>query len=53
MSLSVLIDGVEYDIEDLTNIVRWHDSLEEAGVDNWDGYDEALEIYREKCNEEQ
>jgi acetyl-CoA acetyltransferase len=23
----------------------WLDALEQAGVDNWEGYDEALEIY--------
>ena len=24
----------------------WVDALEAAGVDNWEGYDEALTIYR-------
>ena len=38
MSLTVVIDGVDYDIEDLTGIVRWSEALDEAGVDNWEGY---------------
>lgn len=25
----------------------WLEALEQAGVDNWEGYDEALEIYKE------
>lgn len=25
--------------------LRWLQCLEEAGVDNWDGYDYALELY--------
>lgn len=25
---------------------RWHDALEAAGVDNWQGIDEALSIFR-------
>ena len=52
MSLTVVIDGVDYDIEDLTGIVRWSEALDEAGVDNWEGYDEARAIFREKCGEE-
>lgn len=26
------------------------EALEEAGVDNWEGYDEAVEIYQQKLN---
>lgn len=29
----------------------WLDCLEAAGVDNWDGYDEAGRIYRETEND--
>jgi hypothetical protein len=52
MSFTLFIDDVEYDIEDLNNIVRWAEALDEAGVDNWEGYDEARAIFREKCGEE-
>lgn len=45
---TIEIDGVLFTTEELTTIVRWHDSLEEAGVDNWEGYEEALVIYNEK-----
>ena len=27
--------------------LMWLDALEAAGVDNWDGYDEARSIYKE------
>lgn len=27
------------------------DALEAAGVDNWEGYDEAIQIYREYIRE--
>jgi hypothetical protein len=26
------------------------EALEEAGVDNWEGYDEAVEIYQQKLD---
>lgn len=46
MSFTVLIDDVEYDLEDLTEIVRWNNALEQAGVDNWEGHEEAVAIYQ-------
>lgn len=30
---------------------RWLDALEAAGVDNWQGYDDAVDIYREEEEE--
>jgi hypothetical protein len=27
--------------------IMWLDALEAAGVDNWEGFDEAREIYKE------
>lgn len=35
-----------------TQRLMWLDALEVAGVDNWDGYDEALRIYKEWVKEE-
>ena len=35
----------------LTERELWLDALEAAGVDNWEGYDEALEILRKNQNE--
>ena len=29
----------------------WIDALEAAGVDNWEGYDEAVDIYKQWINE--
>lgn len=31
--------------------VMWLDALEAAGVDNWEGFDEAREIYKEWMEE--
>lgn len=42
---TVTIPQEEY--EELLNNDLWVRALEEAGVDNWEGYDEAREIYRE------
>ena len=33
--------------------LMWLDALEEAGVDNWDGIDEAIRIYKEWIKEAQ
>lgn len=41
----VTISQEEYD--ELIKAQEWLFALEAAGVDNWDGYEEALEIYRE------
>lgn len=42
---TITIPKAEYD-ELLAN-QRWVDCLEGAGVDNWEGYDEAVELYQE------
>lgn len=31
--------------------IMWLDALEAAGVDNWQGFDEAREIYKEWMQE--
>jgi uncharacterized heparinase superfamily protein len=31
--------------------IMWLDALEAAGVDNWQGFDEAREIYKEWMEE--
>lgn len=31
--------------------IMWLDALEAAGVDNWQGFDEAREIYKEWIQE--
>jgi len=33
--------------ESLLDSQRWVDALENAGVDNWEGYDFAVELYKE------
>ena len=42
---NVTITLKEY--ESLNDSLRWLDCLELAGVDNWDGYEEALDRYNE------
>lgn len=32
--------------------LMWLDALEEAGVDNWEGIDEAILLYKEWIKEE-
>ena len=47
------LDGVqgffitEEEADEFQGSTNWEIALESAGVDNWDGYDFALEIYRE------
>lgn len=41
----VEIEKVEF--ERLTRIDRFMNALEAAGVDNWEGYNEACRIFRE------
>lgn len=41
----VIIDVEEY--EDLLQDQRWLNCLQDAGVDNWSGYDFACELYEE------
>lgn len=38
------------DYEELLFCQRVLEALEAAGVDNWDGYDDAVEIYAEGLN---
>ena len=40
-------------LERLEETQTWMDALEAAGVDNWDGYDEALLILEEWDGEEE
>ena len=35
-------------LEELLDEVKFLEALRAAGVDNWDGYDYALEIYRDE-----
>ena len=30
-------------------VYAWVEALETAGVDNWDGYDEARQIFKDIC----
>lgn len=46
---TVTISKREYD--SLLNDSMWVSALEQAGVDNWCGYDEAREIYSEMMEE--
>lgn len=45
----VVITKAEYDR--LLDVDDWMDCLEAAGVDNWEGYDEAHRIRRESEND--
>jgi hypothetical protein len=46
---TITIPLTEY--EDLQKAALWEQALESAGVDNWDGYDEAVMIYQEMLND--
>lgn len=46
---NVTITEAEYN--QLLEDSEWLSCLEEAGVDNWEGYDEALYIRRERQSE--
>lgn len=37
--------------EELLRADMWVQALEAAGVDNWEGYDEAISIYQELKND--
>ena len=43
----VMVPQDKYD--ELLERSVWVDALEAAGVDNWEGYDQAREIYQEMC----
>lgn len=42
---TVTIPKAEY--EKLLEDQFWLECLESAGVDNWDGYDEAIQLFKE------
>jgi len=41
----IVIDKSEYD--QLVKAALWGEALDAAGVDNWQGHDEAVAIYQE------
>jgi hypothetical protein len=41
----MIINRSEYD--DLVKAALWGEALDAAGVDNWQGHDEAVKIYQE------
>jgi len=43
---SITISGEAY--EELQNDQKLLDALRAAGVDNWDGWDEAIDIFNEE-----
>jgi hypothetical protein len=43
---TITITRAEYD--DLVEKAEWLEYLEQAGVDNWEGYEFALELSREQ-----
>ena len=47
---TITISTREY--EQLLKDQLWLQCLEEAGIDNWEGFDEALNIWREYENQE-
>lgn len=46
---TVTITKKEYDA--LLDNTEWLAALKGAGVDNWDGYDYAIELYKEATKE--
>ena len=50
MEEQVTISKAEY--RELLNIQARLDCLEASGVDNWCGYDEAMEYYEEMINDD-
>ncbi len=50
------MDRIELTIEQWEKIqdrLAWLDALEAAGVDNWEGGEEAMRIYRETCPDDE
>ncbi len=45
MSTAITISMDQYN--DMLESIRWLDALEAAGVDNWQGFDEAQRSFRE------
>jgi len=48
---TVTISVAEY--EELLDAAMWEEAFRSAGVDNWDGYDDAMTIYRDIKSDEQ
>jgi len=48
----MFIEVDQEDYEELLEKAFWLSCLEEAGVDNWTGYDYAKEIYEEKNSQD-
>lgn len=42
----------EEDLRDLEEKANWLECLEAAGVDNWEGYDFARDIYAERYGDD-
>ncbi len=42
----------EHEYADLLDDRKWRLAMESAGVDNWSGYDYAMELYREMDEDE-
>jgi hypothetical protein len=49
--VSVTISQTDYDT--MLKRLRWLDSLEAAGVDNWEGISEAADLHREANPEDE
>lgn len=50
-----MTDNIVLTLDDWKKIqerLAWLDALEEAGVDNWEGGEEAARIYRESYQDE-
>lgn len=55
--MAIKIDGdvVTMSLEEYNEFLRtevWENALRSAGVDNWDGYDWAMEDYRQYLKDE-
>jgi hypothetical protein len=46
---NITISQEEYD--ELIRDRKWVEALEQAGIDNWEGYAYALEIYRDELED--
>ena len=47
----MMITISEEEYNKMLDRIMWLDALEAAGVDNWQGFDEAREIYKEWMEE--
>jgi hypothetical protein len=48
---ATMITISEEEYNKMLDRIMWLDALEAAGVDNWQGFDEAREIYKEWMQE--